>query len=169
MKRTLPLVMVLAGLLSIVFGLGIWADRTAESLPVAIRLPDVLAKRPLTSSHAGAAALDELTRLHGRHLPVNSARSAIYGSEGQIQLWVARAPSTPVAARLMAAMNAAIAQGRSPFTPLGEIRQGERVIYELAGFGGLHYYFQSADLLVWLAVDDAHSEAALGQTLEFYP
>jgi hypothetical protein len=62
-----------------------------------------------------------------------------------------------------------IAEGNSPFTPTGERPDGSRVIYELGGMGQKHFYFQSGDLLIWLAADVDLAEQALGQVLVFYP
>lgn len=169
MKRSLPLLLIFGGLLTTVFGLRTWIAQTSMSKPTVIHLPSILADLPLARSNTGEQALQEIARLHGRTLEISTARTGTYGAEDQIQLWVAQAPSTPAASQLLAAMASAIVEDRSPFTPLGDRQQGDRMVYELTGFGQLHYYFQSADLLVWLAVDDTRSEETLRQVLEFYP
>jgi hypothetical protein len=35
--------------------------------------------------------------------------------------------------------------------------------------GQKHFYFQSGDLLIWLAADQEIAEQAISQVLEFYP
>ena len=62
-----------------------------------------------------------------------------------------------------------IALAETPFTPLGEIIQGRRTIYELVGMGQQHYYFRSGNLVIWLAVNEQQSDLALQQVLDFYP
>jgi hypothetical protein len=44
-----------------------------------------------------------------------------------------------------------------------------RTLYELTGMGQRHYYFQSNNLVVWLAADDPIAETALAGALNFYP
>jgi hypothetical protein len=70
---------------------------------------------------------------------------------------------------MLIAMKDKIAEGNSPFTPAGERPDGGRVIYELEGMGQKHFYFQSGDLLIWLAADQEIAEQAISQVLEFYP
>ena len=59
--------------------------------------------------------------------------------------------------------------GSSPFSPVGERKDGSRTIYELDGMGQKHFYFQSGKLIVWLAVDLESAEEVLAQVLKFYP
>ena len=67
------------------------------------------------------------------------------------------------------AMRSKIAQGNSPFTPIDEIRNDNRVVYVLNGMGQKHYYFQSKKLVIWLAADPTIADAAIQQILEVYP
>jgi hypothetical protein len=62
-----------------------------------------------------------------------------------------------------------IASAESPFTPLAERSDGQRTVYELEGMGQHNYYFQSGDLVIWLAADQQYAEVALQQLLAFYP
>lgn len=62
-----------------------------------------------------------------------------------------------------------IAAEKTPFTPVGERKDGNRTIYELNGMGQKHYYFQSGKLLVWLAADVEIAQEAIRETLKFYP
>ena len=62
-----------------------------------------------------------------------------------------------------------IIEGNAPFIPLGERQVGGRTVYELEGLGQKHFYFQSCDLVIWLAADANLAEGALTQSLEFYP
>jgi len=60
-------------------------------------------------------------------------------------------------------------QGGSPFTPVEQFNQGARTIYVLEGMGQMHFYFQSKNLVIWLAADPAVADAAIKQILEAYP
>ncbi len=65
-------------------------------------------------------------------------------------------------------MREKIAQGNSPFTSINEIYDRNRKVYTLEGMGQKHYYFQSENLVIWLAVDPAFADDALQQILEVY-
>jgi hypothetical protein len=75
-----------------------------------------------------------------------------------------------MAAEMVREMTGKIAEGRSPFTPTG-VRQAAagRSVYELVGMGQRHFYFQSANLVVWLAADESIADKAVSEGLLFYP
>jgi hypothetical protein len=52
---------------------------------------------------------------------------------------------------------------------LGELKDGNRLIYELEGMGQRHYYFQSGKLLIWMAANPELAEQAITEILKFYP
>jgi len=56
-----------------------------------------------------------------------------------------------------------------PFTPAGERQIDGRTIYLLEGMGQQHFYFQSGNLVVWMAVDPPLADQALTEILAFYP
>ena len=66
-------------------------------------------------------------------------------------------------------MRSRIAEGNSPFNPIGELENGQRTIYMLEGLGQTHFYFQSGKQIVWTAVDATLYEKALQQILDYYP
>ena len=70
---------------------------------------------------------------------------------------------------MTSAMQEKIAEGNSPFTPVNEINDRNRTIYVLEGMGQKHFYFQSGNLVIWLASDEATADQALQQILEAYP
>jgi hypothetical protein len=65
-------------------------------------------------------------------------------------------------------MQKRIAEGKSPFTPINEINQRNSKVYVLEGMGQKHYYFQSKNLVIWLAANPALADEALQQILEVY-
>ena len=65
-------------------------------------------------------------------------------------------------------MRQKIAEGNSPFTPVDEFDSRHRKIYVLEGMGQRHYYFQSQNLVIWLAANPAFADKALQQILEVY-
>jgi len=113
----------------------------------------------------------EVTRLHGKAFPVSSGAAAMYSGHAgaMVMLWVSGAPLAPMAARMVTEMEAAIAAGDSPFTPVGVRGIDGRSVYELSGLGQRHFYFRSAALVVWLGADETVAEAALAEALAFYP
>ena len=77
--------------------------------------------------------------------------------------------SNSVAADLVRAMQAKIAAENYLFTPLEQIDQENRTIHVLEGMGQKHYYFQSKNLVIWLASDPTVADAAIQQILEVFP
>jgi hypothetical protein len=93
----------------------------------------------------------------------------VYGEGRQATLWISGVPGRWMGKRILIQMRDKIAEGNSPFTPLGERNAGGRLVYELDGLGQKHYYFQSVDLIIWLAANEEDADMALAESLEFYP
>jgi hypothetical protein len=130
-------------------------------------LPDSIAGLQITNYTTGAEAITEFADLHGKEFPVSFGAIGIYGNR-EITLWVAGAPSASIALDMTNSMREKIEQGNSPFTPINEINDRNRKVYALEGMGQKHYYFQSENLVIWLAVDPAFADDALQQILEVY-
>lgn len=169
MKRLPALVLILVGLLLASLGVGYALLSQAVDNPTSVPLPGEIASLALGMRSTGLQAVGELTRLHGKGFPLSSGAVGMYGDQHQVKLWVAGAPMRPLASRMLVAMKDKIAEGNSPFTPTGERPDGGRVIYELEGMGQKHFYFQSGELLIWLAADEQIAEQAISQVLELYP
>ncbi len=168
-RRVTSLIFIVVGALLLLSGAGYALVSQVVNHPSAAPLPEQLAGLPLVHKAIGQQAVDEIARLHGRGFPLSSAAVGVYGLDGEATLWVSGAPLKPMATRMLLAMRDRIAQGNSPFTPVGEHQDGPRTIYELDGMGQKHYYFQSENLVVWLAVDPPLAEAAMKHLLEVYP
>jgi hypothetical protein len=164
-RRILPILLIGAGILLIA---GLMYFNSLVGQPVAIPLPDQIAGRRMTNYTTGAQAVVEFENLHGKQFPVTSGAIGIYGDR-EITLWAASAPSEAIALEMTNAMQEKIAKGTSPFTPLEQFNQGDRTIYILEGMGQKHYYFQSKNLVIWLAVSPTLADQAIQQTLEVYP
>jgi hypothetical protein len=168
MKRAIPLVLITAGLLLSLAALGQIYRSDGEPVATSGILPIQIAGLDLNSSESGEAAISEFTSMHGKEFPVVSGEIGHYGN-GWITLWVAGTSTDSIAAQMVESMRARIAEGKSPFTPETEIQSGHRTIYVLNGIGQRHFYFQSKNLVIWLASDASVADRALQQTLEVYP
>ena len=168
MKRAFSLVLITAGLLLSLAAFGQIYRSNREPVTTAGTLPVKIAGLDLNSSESGEAAISEFTSMHGKEFPVSSGDIGHYGN-GWITLWVAGTSTNPIAAEMVSGMQARIAKGNSPFTPLKEIQNGNRTVYVLDGMGQKHFYFQSKNLVIWLASDASVADGALQQTLEDYP
>ena len=167
MKRIFAIGLIAVGIL-LATGAAAWAyvnSRVNQSTDVF--LPDSIAGLPITNYTTGADAIAEFADLHGKSFPVTDGAVGIYGNR-EITLWVASTTSDSVAQELTDAMQKRIAEGNSPFTPINEINDRNRKVYVLEGMGQRHYYFQSKNLVIWLAADAAMAEKALQQILEVY-
>lgn len=136
--------------------------------PAVAPLPEQLVGLPLSMKMTGTQATREFDMLHNQHFPLTSGAVGMYG-EQQAALWVGGAAFKFMAAGMVTAMDNKISEGRSPFTQAGELNSGGRTIYALEGMGQKHYYFQSKNLVIWLAADPSVADEALEQTLEAFP
>lgn len=168
MRRIGPILVMATGvLLTLLTGAWLYVGNLIDH-PGIVALPEQVAGLPLTSKLTGPDATEEFSMLHNEHFPLTSGAVGIYG-DNQIALWVGGTPLDFMAAGLVSAMRNKIAEGNSPFTPVAERRDSGRAIYALEGMGQSHYYFQSKNLVIWLAAEPALADKALQQTLEAYP
>lgn len=131
-------------------------------------LPQSLGNLPLSKQLEGSKAMAEINQLHGKSLAVTSGIKGIYGEWGAITLWVAGAESAEEIQDLLISMEEKISRGNSPFIPEKTIQHGGKTIYALSGMEQRHFYFQSANFLIWLAADPEVADQALQETLNFY-
>ncbi len=170
MRKHTPLAFLFAGILLVTLsGAYLWLQsRMAD--PAVAPTPQNIAGLSRTILDTGAQAALEIGRLHGKGFPLTVAAVAIYQGDGNAQLWVAGAPFDWLSARLTASMREKITSSTGlPFTPTGERQVDGRTIHTLEGMGQRHFYFQSGNLVVWLAVDPPLAEQALSEILKFYP
>jgi hypothetical protein len=146
-----------------------WGFSAVIANPASAKLPKSLAGLPLTTATYGTDAVAEITRLHQEDFSLSSGAMGMYGANNEITLWIAGLSENSKAGQMVDAMNHKIAQGGSPFIPSGERRIKGRTIYQLDGMGQKHFYFQSGDLVLWLAADPLLAESAIQQLLEAYP
>ncbi len=168
MKRIFPIGLIGLGILLIFGTLGWLYFDNLVNHPVAVPLPDQIAGLQMTDYTTGAQAAAQFEDLHNKQFPLISGAIGIYGDH-KITLWAAGAPLNFMAARMVNAMEEKIAKENSPFTPLEQFTEGARTIYVLEGMGQMHYYFQSKNMIVWLAADPAVADIAIQQILEAYP
>ena len=168
MRRILPALLVGIGTLLIAVPTGWLYFSSLVNHPAAVLLPDQIAGLQMTDYTTGAQAAAQFEDLHNKQFPLTSGAIGIYGDR-EITLWAAGAPLDFMASRMVEAMREKITEGNSPFTPIEQFDQGKRTIYVLEGMGQKHFYFQSKNLIIWLATDPALAEAAIQQTLEAYP
>ncbi|KAA3644130.1 MAG: hypothetical protein DWQ07_18645 [Chloroflexi bacterium] len=140
-----------------------------EANPETRVLPANLAGIEMYSSVTGAEAILDISRLHGKDFPINSANIGSYGSKHEITVWVASTSLVSIAQGMILDMEESISVGTTPFRPEGDRDQDGRRIYELSGMGQLHFYFRSDNNVVWLAADPRLANEALGQLLEYFP
>ncbi len=168
MRRIGPIVVIGMGIL-LILTVGAWLYlNNLINHPTIVPLPDRVAELPLTTKLTGTDATEEFSMLHKKQVPLTSGAVGVYG-DNQIALWIGGTPLEFMAAELVVAMHDKISEGNSPFTRIAERRNGGRTIYALEGMGQRHYYFQSNNLVIWLAVEPALADKALQQILEAYP
>lgn len=168
MKSVFSLALVTLGILLSLAAFGqLYQDNRGASLETG-GLPTQIAGLDLTDSVSGESAIAEFTSLHGKEFPVTSGNIGYYG-DGRITLWLAGTNKQSIAADMVSSMQAKIAEGNSPFTPVKEIQDNNRIVHVLDGMGQKHYYFQSENSVIWLASDQSIADKAIQQVLEVYP
>ncbi len=169
MKRTLSILLIALGLLTLFFSLGTYLLNRALASPSAAPLPDQIADLPRITQVYGAEAVVEINRLHVKEFLLTSGAVGVYWTKNQATLWVSGAPLEIVAQQILIAMRDKIAEGNSPFQQTGERQDVERIVYELDGLGQKHFYFRSGKLIVWVGVDEPYADRVLVDILEFFP
>src|SRR3989337_1468344 len=133
-----------------------------------LRIPAALAGTPIVTSLRGAAALTDVSRLHGKTIAAVDAAVARY--RDGTTLWISASSSALAASRLFWRMNRRMANGTEVFsTPrLQEI--AGRSVFVTEGIGQIHYYYQSGARVIWLAVPPGpHAAATIEALLDLYP
>lgn len=162
--RRIPSLVILAGMMLVGLALG----TVYFQHPATLALPTRLANLSLHHRSLGPAAIDELSGVHERWLPLSAGAVGYYGTDREVTLWIASAPNAWLAGRMVAAMNASIARCDTEFHPAGEKTHLGHQIYEVTGLERSHFYYQTGHLIVWLSVDPELAEVALAQVLEDY-
>jgi hypothetical protein len=154
-RRFGPVVLITLGILLVTANVAYWQFTRAIEKPVAVTLPERIAGLSRVEARYGSEAVEVVTQLHDKNFPLSSGAYGMYGDHnGMAMLWVTGTPAQPMASRMVAEMEQAIAENESPFTPVGTREVNGRTIYELTGMGQRHFYFRSASLVIWLAADD---------------
>jgi hypothetical protein len=166
MKRIIPPVIIALGIVLSFSAFSLLLKSPTRS-SATVNLPTQLAGLSLTDLQEGTEAIAVITDLHGQQFPMDFGAVGIYGNR-EVIVWIAGAASESIAGEMTNAMQQKIAEGNSPFTPIDEIDSRNRKIYALEGMGQRHYYFQSQNLVIWLAANPAFADKALQQILEVY-
>ena len=133
-----------------------------------LRVPAALAGTPIVTSLRGAAALADVSRLHGKTIAAVDAVVARY--RDGTTLWVSASSSALEASRLFWRMNRRIANGTEVFSAPRPQEIAGRSVFVTEGIGQIHYYYQSGARLIWLAVPPGpHAGAAIEALLDLYP
>lgn len=167
-NRVNPKLVIAVGALLFLASTGYWAYTEVLPGTKPISVPEAVAGVRLTQKISGADAITEVALVHGKDLPMTSGVIAIYG-DSLATVWVSSSAQNTIAAQMVQAMTKKIAEGRSPFTSTRTRQLNGRRVYELSGMGQQHFYFQSGKLVIWLTVDKAIAEKALGEITAFYP
>lgn len=154
---------LLTGSLILTYLLRSSTDDSANNLPKSI------AGYTLNAATYGPDAVAEIARMHGKEFPTTFGAMGTYGGTNQISLWIEGFQNDSTASQIIDAMEEKIALGNSPFSPNGQVQLGDRTIYQLDGMGQKHVYFQSGNLVLWLATDPSVADQAIQQILEDYP
>jgi hypothetical protein len=165
-RKNLSLLFILSGglIFLAIFALLIYQSGGKSSIPTPAKLAGLAHSRIVTRN----AAVQEIQQMHGKNFEFTGASVVDYDA-GRVRLWVAELRDSSQAEAMIQAMYDSIVLGKSPFTFIQQQGFGGRTIYGLEGLGQVHFYFQSGSRVVWLGADPDLAEAALDETLSFFP
>ncbi len=169
LRRPLPGLIILTGAVLLTGSLIIGFLLRAGNDGSANTLPRSIAGYPLKTAKYGSEAIAEIARMHGEEFPTTSGSMGIYGDASQISLWIEGFQDESTASQILNDMTARIALGNTPFSPDGQKQVGSRAVNQLDGMGQKHVYFQSGNLVLWLAAEPSIADRAIRQILEEYP
>jgi len=170
LKRISPMFFLITGMLLLLIGMVHRSFTDMIENPGAAPLPERIVELSRIRVNYGEEAIAEVAQLHGKEFPLSSGASATYGRPGSmVTLWVTGTPSRFLSMGILSQMKSTIESEESPFTPTGVRQIDGRDAHELSGMGQRHFYFRSAELVIWLAVDETIAEEALAETVAFYP
>jgi hypothetical protein len=164
--RLLPILLIITGFFIIIMAYLMLVSHNGNEGTV--ELPEILGNLSRSIDMYGEAAVADVNRLHGKDFNIASGAKGIYGLHGEAILWVTAAKSELDASGLLIAMHDAIAEGNSPYMQVGIQQINGEIIYELDGLGQKNYYYQSGELVIWLAVDHELAEDLLNEILTYY-
>ncbi len=137
-------------------------EQSAGTTFVSLSVPKSLAGKSLIAQKSGSIALEEIESLHGQGFALTGGTVVRYGDA---TVWIAQAKDEVAARAMVEAMTRRIAEGRSPFTPTGTRQVNGRVVWTLAGMGQSHFYWQTSDKVVWLAISPTPAEQGLREMM----
>lgn len=168
-RRPLASLLIIIGLVILTGSLIVGYLLRSRNESSANNLPRRIAGFTLNTATYGTDAVAEIARMHGKQFPTTYGAMGMYGTENQLTLWIEGFQDKSTATQIIETMANKIALGNSPFTPTGQNQIGNREVYKLDGMGQKHFYFQSGDLVIWLAADPSAANQAIQQMLEEYP
>jgi hypothetical protein len=170
MKKYISYMIFTLGLL-MVFAATFYALHTSRSQESALTgddIPQVIAGIKLTRVSRGQEAIASIQDLHQADFPVVAGVVAEYGQKNAT-LWLAETGSDTQAVNMLQSMESKIAEGGSPFTPMGVFQFQNRDVYMLDGLGQTNFYARSGSKVFWLAIFPQQAEQAVKELLAFYP
>jgi len=129
---------------------------------VGLTVPRSLAGKSLIAQKSGAVALAEIESLHGKGFALIDGMVVRYDDA---MVWVAKTKDEAAAKAMVDTMTRRIAEDRSPFTPTGTRQVNGRMVWTLTGMGQSHFYWQTSDKVVWLAISPALAEQGLRELM----
>ena len=129
---------------------------------LSLTVPKSLAGESLIAQESGSVALEEIGSLHGKDFDLTDGTVARYGDA---TVWAAKAKDEAAAKTMVDTMTRRITEGRSPFTPTGTRPVNGRMVWTLTGMGQSHFYWQTNDKVVWLAISPDLAERGLRELM----
>lgn len=126
------------------------AIQSSSGSPASPGVPQKLGGLGLINVLTSQAAIDDMSKLHGKGVGVVGGWVGHYQSKGTV--WVGEIADENGAAQLLEAMVRRIGAGNQYF---GNLRRADRdglALFSVTGQGQNHYFYQKGNKVIWLAM-----------------
>jgi hypothetical protein len=151
------------------FGLSLFLLIPIESM--GNMLPESIGAFRLQNMKSGAEAKKEIARLHGKNLDFRTGYIGTYKhGHKEAMLWISDYDTKAKAAKEVEKMARRIQtrEGKE-FRHFRMIAIKEMPVYFVVGMGQAHYFYQTENKVIWLAVDPQLAEETIRDLIEKGP
>ncbi len=132
-----------------------------------MNMPEEVDGMKLVKMAEGKAAVAQMDQLHGTDVGVVDGYTAEYSRPGhKLTVWYGRTGGEEAAAELLRVMTEKIGKGNPMFTGLQKLTVEGKVVFSVKSSDSSHFYYQSGDAVVWLAIQAASPMQVLTEALK---
>jgi len=133
----------------------------------ALAAPNEIAGLKLVQAASGEEAMQAINHLHGLDVGIIEAWVGQY-QKGAV-VWIGVAKDVIQAQELTAKMTKGILNGNTGFKHLSQQQLEGLTIHQLSSADQLHFYYQKANKVIWIAAPPSNEDIFLHQAIQAIP